>query len=315
MEHPRIRTFSQYCRERYGRPVGKIPLDLGRPCPNRALGGCIFCRPASFTPHSLRADDSISQQIHRGKKLQLKGRFRQYLAYFQQETCTALANSRLLPILQQVLDDPDCLGLILSTRPDAIASDLPHTLSNLVEQSGKDCLIELGLQTCHDRSLNWLNRNHSYADFLQAVELLAPYPHLQIGVHLILGIPGESEADMRKTLQQVFRLPIHALKLHHLQVIRDTPLQALYARGQIPIFSLTDYMELLLALLPWIPESISIHRLWATSHPELLVAPKWNILAGELSKSLLTKMRARNIFQGQALAAAEHSAEQGTQDR
>ncbi|MGE4559412.1 MAG: radical SAM protein, partial [Desulfobulbus sp.] len=247
VDRPRIRTFSLHCRERYGRAVGKIPLDLGVPCPNRAQGGCIFCRPAGFTPASLRPDDSIDQQIDRGKQLLLKGRFRHYLAYFQQETCTALANERLLPILHRILADPDCLGLILSTRPDAIACGLPPELSRLVQRSGKDCLIELGLQTCHERSLHWLNRNHGYGDFLGAVERLARYERLRIGVHLILGIPGESEADMRQTLQNVCGLPIHALKLHHLQVIRDTPLHDLYQRGQVPVLSLDAYMELLLA--------------------------------------------------------------------
>ncbi|MDD2463097.1 MAG: TIGR01212 family radical SAM protein [Desulfobulbus sp.] len=315
MEPPRIWTFSLHCRKRYGRPVGKIPLDLGYPCPNRALGGCIFCRPASFTPQSLRADDAINLQIQRGKQLLIKGRFRHYLAYFQQETCTALATDQLLPILRQVLSDPDCLGLILSTRPDAIASDLPFELSRLVKQSGKDCLIELGLQTWHQRSLTWLNRNHSYNDFLQAVDRLARFEHLQIGVHLILGIPGESAADMHKTLYEVCRLPIHALKLHHLQVIRDTVLHTLYERGKVPVFSLSGYMELLLTLLPQIPQSITIHRLWASSHPELLIAPRWNILASELSKLLVAQMMARNIFQGKALELSENSAEQGTQER
>ena len=301
MEPPRIRTFSIHCHERYGQAVGKIPLDLGFPCPNRDKGGCIFCRPASFTPQSLRREDSIDQQIRRGKTLLLSGRFRRYLAYFQQETCTALPTDQLLPILHQVLHDPDCLGLILSTRPDAIAVDLPGELSNLARQRGKDCLIELGLQSRHERSLRWLNRNHGYDHFLRAVERLARHRNLQIGVHLILGIPGESEADMHQTLHEVCTLPVHALKLHHLQVIRDTPLHRRYEQGQVPVFSSNAYMELLLGLLPHIPASISLHRLWATSHPALLIAPKWNILAGELSQSLLAQMQARNITQGQAV--------------
>lgn len=313
MDRPRIRTFSLHCRERYGLTVGKIPLDLGQPCPNRALGGCIFCRPTSFTPASLRPTDSLREQIDRGKQLLLKGRFRQYFGYFQQETSTSLATELLVPLFTQVLTDPDCLGLILSTRPDAIAGDLPVALANLVEQSGKDCLIELGLQTRHQRSLNWLNRNHEYADFLQAVERLARYDSLQIGVHLILGIPGESEANMLATLQSVCALPIHALKLHHLQVIRDTPLHNLYQQGLVPVFTLDRYMELLLTLLPLIPETITIHRLWTTAHPALLVAPKWNILAGELSRSLLQQMAARNLFQGQAVPGG--SPEERAQDR
>ncbi|HND00140.1 MAG TPA: radical SAM protein, partial [Myxococcota bacterium] len=236
MEPPRLRSFSQECRERYGRTIGKIPLDLGLPCPNRARGGCLFCHPASFTPASLRPGDPLTEQIRRGKELLLKGRFRHYLAYFQQETCTALPTDLLLPHLDRVLADGDCLGLILSTRPDAIAEDLPPALARLCRDSGKDCLIELGLQSRHERSLAWLNRNHGYSDFLAAVERLSPHDQLRIGVHLILGIPGESEADMVDTLRSVCDLPIQALKLHHLQVIRETPLQGLYQQGQVPVF-------------------------------------------------------------------------------
>jgi hypothetical protein len=96
---PRIRTFSVHCRERFGRTVGKIPLDLGIPCPNRARGGCLFCRPASFTPFSLRTADSLDEQIQRGRRLLLRGRFSSYFGYFQQETPTALATEHLLPLL------------------------------------------------------------------------------------------------------------------------------------------------------------------------------------------------------------------------
>jgi radical SAM protein (TIGR01212 family) len=221
----------------------------------------------------------------------------------------------LLPALNRVLEDPDCLGLILSTRPDAIADDLPPALARLAAQSGKDCLIELGLQTCHERSLRWLNRNHGYDHFLRAVDRLARYSNLQIGAHLILGIPGESETDMLQTLRSVCALPIHALKLHHLQVLRDTPLQHCYQQGQVTVFSLDSYMQLLLRLLPWIPESITIHRLWTTSHPELLIAPQWHRVAAELSEHLLRLMRDQNICQGQALRLAAISAEEGVQDR
>lgn len=311
MEPFRLRSFSQDCRERYGQAIGKIPLDLGLPCPNRARGGCLFCHPASFTPASLRPFDPLSEQIRRGKHLLLKGRFRRYLAYFQQETSTALPTKLLLPHLAQVLADTDCLGLILSTRPDAIASDLPAALAHLMAQSGKDCLIELGLQSRHERSLAWLNRNHGYSDFLTTVERLSVHDQLHIGVHLILGIPGESEADMVDSLRSVCDLPIHALKLHHLQVIRDTPLHRLYQQGQVEVLGLEEYLELLLRLLPWIPTSITLHRLWATSHPGLLIAPKWQMVTAELSKRLQQLMAARNIVQGQALTDQRGLTEEG----
>ena len=307
---PRLRTFSHHCRERYGRAIGKIPLDLGHPCPNRDRGGCLFCRPASFAPLSLRAGDNLDEQIRRGKRLLLKGRFRQYLAYFQQETPTALVTAWLTPHLVRVLADPDCLGLILSTRPDAIADDLPAALADLVRRSNKTCLIELGLQSIHERSLRLLNRNHGFADFLTALDKLRAVDGLEVGAHLILGIPGETEADMLATVRAVAALPVQALKLHHLQVIAGAPLHDLYRQGQVPVFEREPYLELLLRLLPHIPSSITLHRLWSTAHPGLLVAPQWHCLTGELSRQLLRQMELRGIWQGQAVDQGSGSTEE-----
>jgi radical SAM protein (TIGR01212 family) len=295
----RIRTFSHHCRERYGQTIGKIPLDLGIPCPNRNQGGCLYCHPASFTPFSLRPADSLAEQLRRGRHFLLRGRFRRYFAYFQQETPTALATDRLMPLLDSVLEDPDCVGLFLSTRPDAIAADLPAALAALVERSGKHCLIELGLQSIHTASLQLLNRNHDYADFLDAVRRIQAAGSLELGVHLILGIPGESQAAMLETVRTVTGLGIQALKLHHLQVIRGTGLHALYEQGQVPVFTLEGYLELLLELLPHIPAAVTLHRLWSTAHPDLLVAPRWQRLTGQLSQRLHRLMEGRDLWQGQ----------------
>lgn len=295
---PRIRTFSLHCRERYGQAVGKIPLDLGIRCPNRDRDGCLYCRPASFTPFSLRTEDSLAEQIQRGKRHLLRNRFRRYFAYVQQETPTALATERLMPLLAAALDDPDCLGLIVSTRPDCIAADLPEALADLVRQSGKDCLVELGLQSIHLRSLQLLNRNHGPDDFTDAVRRLRAAGGLAVGAHLILGIPGETETEMLATIRAVGALGVDALKLHHLQVIRDTPLAALHAGGHIKVYELAQYLELLLRLLPHIPGETVIHRLWSTAHPHLLVAPRWNCLVGELSHRLQALMIERDIRQG-----------------
>ncbi len=315
MNRPRIRTFSLQSRERYGQAIGKIPLDLGIPCPNRAKGGCLYCRPASFTPFSLRSTDALAEQIRRGKEHLLKGRFRHYFGYFQQETSTALATDQLITLLDQVLVDPDCQGLILSTRPDTIADDLPAALAHLVRYSGKPCLVELGLQSIHAQSLRLLNRNHSFADFVDAVHKLHAVAGLEIGAHLILGIPGEAEAEMLTTVQTVCALPIQALKLHHLQVIEGTPLHHLYTQGQVPVFTLDAYLELLLRLLPHIPPRITLHRLWSTAPPHLLIAPKWHFLSGELSKKLHRMMEDRCLWQGQKTGEREGSTEEGVKQR
>lgn len=299
-----IRTFSYHYRQKFAHGVGKIPLDLGQPCPNRLHGGCIFCRPAGFTPGYLRGSDDIGGQIAEGKAHLLKGRFTKYFAYLQQETCTAVPVERLLPILRLLLADVDCVGLILSTRPDYVADELLGPLAELVKKSGKECLFELGLQSVHERSLTFLNRNHRFVDFQNAVLRIQAAGCFEVGAHLIFGIPGESREDMLVSLKTVCEMGVKHLKLHHLQVMRDTALAGLYEEGKVTLFTRDGYLDFLLRALQIIPVGVAIHRLWATAHPDLLLAPKWNCLAGTLSVLLQKKMAEQGIWQGQLVDMA-----------
>lgn len=299
MSTPVIRTFSYHYRQKYGCCIGKIPLDTGLPCPNRQHGGCIFCRPASFTPSCLISTDELVNQVAAGKKHLLQGRFTQYFAYFQQETCTALPVETLMPALARLLADDDCVGLILSTRPDYVEEKLLVPLAELICRTGKECLFELGLQSVHERSLQLLNRNHGLAAFFEAVRKIKGAGCFNLGAHLIFGIPGESEEDMLESVRAVCALGVSALKLHHLQVIRDTPLHQLYMQGKVAVFTQKRYQQLLLKILPHIPAAVTIHRLWSTAHPELLIAPRWNVLASRLSGDLHNEMAASAIWQGQ----------------
>ena len=280
--------------------MGKIPLDLGFACPNRLRGGCIFCRPAGFTPNYLSPVDSIEVQIEKGKKSLLKNRFTYYFAYFQQECCTAAPAELLLDGIERLLAPPECLGVILSTRPDHIHEEFLSPLAGLVDVSGKECLFELGLQSAHEKSLALLNRNHSVADFRKAHRLISTYPQFQVGSHLIFGIPGETTADMLDTVRRVARLGVDALKMHHLQVLRGTVLHQMHLKAEVKTFDADEYMRFLLSALPLIPSDVVIHRLWSSSHPDLLVAPKWNVLATHLSRRLQELMEERNLYQGGA---------------
>ncbi len=215
-----IRTFSYHCRSRYGEVVGKIPIDVGLVCPNRQSGGCIYCRAESFTPSCLDGADTVLTQLQKGRESLLKGRFRKYFAYFQQETCTAAPVDQLMGLFELLLGDEHCVGLILSTRPDAVDRALLEPLAALLLRCKKDCLFELGLQTVHEKSLRYLNRNHTFVDFLQSFKLIKQYPCFEVGAHLIFGIPGESDEEMLQSVQTLGALGIDAIKLHHLQVIR-----------------------------------------------------------------------------------------------
>ncbi|WP_457572777.1 TIGR01212 family radical SAM protein [Desulfolithobacter sp.] len=299
---PAINTFSRHYRHRFGQPVGKIPLHTGQPCPNRARGGCIFCLADSFTPNYLHAVDPIDVQIARGRRYLLRDRFRLYFGYFQQETCTALPLDSLLPMLEQVLGADDCVGLILSTRPDAVADGLVQVLADLARQSGREILVELGLQSIHRRSLQLLNRNHGVRCYLEAAHRIRS-AGLGLGVHLIMGIPGESRADMVATVDAVCAHGLDAIKLHHLQVIRHTRLHAMHRAAPIPLFDAPAYIELLTEILPRIPPEVVIHRLWSRSHLHLLIGPRWDVPPQWLSRMLHRALAEKGVCQGSRISS------------
>lgn len=298
MGPPLIRTFSVDCRQRFGEAVGKIPLDLGLVCPNRHHGGCVYCRPSAYTPRCLEAGGDLAQQLARGRKQLIAGRFSTFFAYLQQETCTALATERLLPLLGTLLAVDDCRGLILSTRPDYLPQQLLVRLAGLARESGKECLVELGLQSVHEKSLALLNRRHDYPIFVDAVARIKEIGTLRVGAHLIFGIPGESEEDMVESLTAVCALGVDALKLHHLQVLRDTTLARWWAEGQVRALGQEEYLDLLLDLLPRIPDQVVLHRLWAAAHPADLLAPKWHCHAATLAGELRRRLAEAGLRQG-----------------
>lgn len=293
-----IRTFSVYSRERFGTTAGKVPLDVGVTCPNRTRGGCIFCQPTSFTPSFLSRDDDVAVQLAKGKEHLLKGRFKKYFGYFQQETCTVMATEQLVEIFNIVLADEDCVGLIISTRPDCVEIRLLEKLSLLIAAHRKECLFELGVQTVHPESLQLLNRNHTFEDFLDCGRAIKSFTTFQLSAHLIFGIPGETEEQMSYSVERICRFGVDALKLHHLQVVRNTSLQRIHERGELELFTLERYIDFLVDIIGYIPPQVTIHRLWATAHPKDLIAPRWNVLTSQLSSQLLKKMREKNVWQG-----------------
>ena len=297
-----ITTFTQYYKKKYGQPVGKIALDVGIVCPNRSRGGCVYCAAVNFTPYYLEKGDSIDKQLHKGRTFLAKRKFAKYFAYFQQETTTALATAELLPKLTVPMADPDCIGLIISTRPDYVHNDLLNGLREIRNKHKKEVLVELGLQSAHDGTLKLLNRNHSFQDFVDAVERIQRFDFIELGVHLILGLPGEDLRDMIATIHEIRRLKIDYIKFHHLQVIRDTRLHEMYESEPFAVYDALAYLTVVAELLGHIPPQVVMHRLWSTADPRLLIAPLWGTPAAAwLHNELLRIMRERGLFQGKYL--------------
>lgn len=295
---PRIYTFKDYCRRKYGQPVGKIALDAGLICPNRRLGGCIYCAAESFTPFYLQKGDAISVQVAKGREFLKKKGFVRYFAYFQQETTTAAATDDLLAMFDEAISDPACVGLIVSTRPDYVEKQLFAQLKPLVVDRGKDVLVELGLQSAHDATLRFLNRNHTFDDFVEAVRLVRGFDFIELGVHLILGLPGESYRDMLATVKKIGELGIDYIKFHHLQVIRGTRLHEMYEQEPFELYSPPEYLQLLASLLTHVEQRVVIHRLWSTAAPDLLVGPRWDLPSSRLNNLLGAIMNEQALYQG-----------------
>lgn len=298
----RLTLFSAHYKAKYGVSIGKIALGVGIECPNRRLGGCLYCSPASFTPFYLQEKDLVSEQLAKGKRYLSTRKFTKYLGYFQQETSTAGPEDVLLDHCLFVLSDPDCVGLIISTRPDYVSPSFLEALQAAIGSlvgPVKEILFELGLQSSHEKTLALLNRNHTCADFVEAAAQIKSFPLFGLGVHLILGLPGEDVEDMRQTVRLVSEVGVDAIKFHHLQVICGTKLQQMYEEEPFAVYSARQHMEIVADCITYVPRSVVLHRLWSSSARDMLVAPQWGGLgAHQLNGILLEICERDDLFQG-----------------
>lgn len=296
----RLNWFGDHARERWGGMVGKIMLHAGVACPNRSRGGCVYCSAESYAPYYLHAGDSVEDQLAQGKESLRHLGAERYFAGFQQETSTACRFEDVEARLMAPLRDADCVGLAVSTRPDCVSEPFLEAFARAAEPfPGKPVVIELGLQSSDDGMLARLNRNHTAADFAAAMRLLRRFPRFETGAHLILGLPGETLEQMRDSIRFACGHGAGHLKLHHLQVVRGTPLSASYAAEPFPLPSAGEYLDWLCGLIPWIPAGVVVHRLWSNCRPDLLEHPRWNIESARLHERLSRLLEERGIVQGE----------------
>ncbi len=289
-----------FYRKRFGTRVWKLSLDAGCNCPNRdgtlATLGCIFCDPESFSPSRRMGLHSIAEQIEEGI-CRLKQRYaaKKFIAYFQPGTNTYGPIDRLRTAYEQALAHPDVVGLAIGTRPDCVGEDVLDLLAELSQQTW--VVLEYGLQTIHDRTLDLLNRGHHYDAFLDA------YRHtrrrnLDMGVHVILGLPGESREDMQATARELARLEIHSVKLHNLYAVRNTVLAEQVAAGQVRLPELAEYIQYVVDFLEELPGQVVIERLCGDAPPEYLIGPQWCLDKAAVLSAVEAEFRRRGTWQG-----------------
>lgn len=276
MSRPLYRDLNTALRERFGCRVQKISLDAGLSCPNRdgktGRGGCIYCNPlGSGTGRS--ASQTIREQIETGKEfLRRRYKAQKFIAYFQSFSNTYAPTERLSAIYREALSAPDIVGLAVGTRPDCVDGAVLDLLSELNRETYLS--VEYGVQSVHDSTLQSINRGHSFAAFEEALSQTRRR-QIEVCVHVILGLPGESAEDMLRTAKTLAGLDIQAIKIHLLYIVRGTPLHKMYEEGRYRPLEREAYAEIVSEFLSLLPPEMIVHRLTGDPHPGELIAPRW----------------------------------------
>jgi len=289
-------TYSSFLRERFGRRVRKIPVDGGFTCPNRdgsrGRGGCIFCDNRAFSPAAGRGS-SVSSQLSRGQPAQGR-QARAFIAYFQPFTGTYAPVARLRQLFEEAIRFPEVVGVAVATRPDCLPEPILDYLQELGEKTFLS--VELGIQTLEDQTLKFIRRGHRARESLQAMEALSSRG-LSWTAHLILGLPGETEREMKRSAAEVCARGPAGLKFHQLMVIRQTDLERLWRQGTVRTLELEEYAGILGDILEETPPTLVIHRLAADCRPDRgLLAPAWSAQKTRARDFILRELARRGIL-------------------
>ena len=292
-------SLNNFCKLRFGEKVARIPLTLHNPCPNRIDGktGCIFCLPEAYEPPEELSAGSITEQINR--RIDQRGSFykaNKYIAYLQSGSNTAGNADELSKAYHEALQHKDVVALSISTRPDCFENDVLKVISNLTGEN--EIWVELGVQTAHNKTLEFLNRGHCNAASLESIKKLKNAGVQHIVAHIILGLPGENENQMKKSIKIFSDAGVDGFKIHHLQIIKNTPLHQLWKKGNINLYNLNEYIQLLVNIVEIIPNDKVVHRLFGSSNNEYLIAPKWEISKPKIFSAILKEFKNKHTFQG-----------------
>lgn len=278
-----MKSYSDYLDKFFpGVKVQKISVNAGFSCPNRdgtiSSGGCSYCRNDSFSPSYCMQAASVSDQIEEGKNFfRRKYSDMKFIAYFQSYTNThGRQIDALRKIYMEALDCEDVVGMAIGTRPDTLPDSVIALLAEI--NSLTPVFLEIGAETAHDTTLEAINRGHTWADVESAVGR-AHSAGLHFGLHLIAGLPGENRERIIENVKAACRLPIETLKIHQLQILRQTPLLKDWQDGRLDVrpFSLEDYLDLCVEICKTVPDHIVIERFLSQSPPDMVVAPKWGL--------------------------------------
>lgn len=271
-------SFNKYLKDKFGQKVYKISLDGGFTCPNRdgkaGTRGCIFCSKGGSGDFAESREMSITEQIENGKKrVEKKIKSGKYIAYFQAFTNTYAPVEMLRQKYEEAINHPDIVALSIATRPDCLGDDVLRLLDEM--NKIKPVFVELGLQTIHQKSAKYIRRGYDLSIYDKAVRDLKKIG-VNIVVHVILGLPNESENDMLETVKYVCESGANGIKLQLLHVIDGTDLAKDYEKGLFKTLEFDEYVNLIVKCVKIIPKDIVIHRLTGDGAKKDLIAPLWS---------------------------------------
>lgn len=293
-------SYNQYLRQIFGQRVQKVSIDAGFTCPNVdgtvTTGGCTFCDNRSFSPSRRLPRQNVVGQIDEGIR-RLKWRYDcdAFIAYFQPATNTYAPVEKLRPLYESALAHPQVVGMAIGTRPDCVPDDVLDLLSEIAERTFLS--VEYGMQTMHDRSLDWMNRGHHHDAMLDAMER-SRGRGFEICAHAILGLPGETRDDMLATAHEVARLGIDSIKLHNLYAVKRTALAEQVERGEVALMGRDEYVATLVDFLELLPPTMLVERISGDAPADYFIGPSWCLDKPGVLNSIRAEMERRETWQG-----------------
>ena len=303
----RYNSFVGYFKRKYGERLQTIVLDAGFTCPNRdgkvGRGGCTYCDNAAFHPSYSTSGKSLHQQMDEGIEFH-KVRYRtteHYLAYFQAYSNTYAPLERLKTLYEEALSHPQVVGIVIGTRPDCVDEEKLDYLAQLAKNH--IVIVEYGIESCYDTTLLRINRGHDFETARRAVQMTADRG-IDVGVHFILGLPGETKQMMLDTCALINALPIRSVKFHQLQIVKGTRMEQEYAEHpeDFERFSLDGYLDFFVDMLERLRPDIYIERFVGEVPPRFVNETPWGLIRNvELIRLLDKRLEERQTWQGRSL--------------
>ena len=296
----RYYCYSRYLRERFQTRVYRITLDAGFTCPTRdgtkGTTGCLYCNNDSFAPKRTEELPSLFDQIQKG--IAFTRHFHQadkFLAYFQPFTNTYAPIAKLERLYREALAFSEIVGICIGTRPDCVSEEILQLLEHLNHETYIS--IEFGIESVYDKTLDWAQRGHDFAQTRWAIQAAKAHG-LHVAGHLILGFPTETHAEILATPGVLNNLGIDALKIHHLHVVKNTPLAKFYAENPFSLFTEKEWITLVADFLERLHPEIVIQRLCGDAKPGTLIVPQWNLTKNEILAGIRDELAQRGTYQG-----------------